>query len=93
MKRKTEQQFNNRIRFNWGFHDAVQCVQMKWDQTGDCFAVGFIKSLPVTPEAVIAQHPDKSYAQGWAYGYRAAKAGTCTSNSEPAWIDYQQKGK
>jgi hypothetical protein len=79
-----------RIRFNWGYHDAVQCVENKWDETGHCFAGNLGKC--VTPQHVLEFHFDQNYAKGWAFGYRDAKAGQQKQSSEPAWLTFQEHG-
>jgi hypothetical protein len=79
--------FEDRIRFNWGYHDAVQCVQEGWDISGRCFA-GELKPC-VTPKQVIAHHFDKVYAHGWAAGYRDAKQQQAANTSEFAWNEYR----
>jgi hypothetical protein len=83
-----EVKFENRIRFNWGFHDAVQVVEEGWNTPERNF--GFARSagwVLTRPEDVLAIHPDHEYAAGWISGYERKLAGEQTTSSEPAWND------
>jgi hypothetical protein len=77
--------FKNRVRFNWGYHDAAQCVREGWTETGRCFGDNGPLSRATTPEEVLRYHFDASYANGWAAGYRDARAGVYANNSQSAW--------
>lgn len=94
-RKNTQPQFENRIRFNWGYHDAAQAVQEGWDNTEKNF--GFAVGGPLaglsSPEEVIRRHFDPPYAQGWIAGYNDAKKGTYTRNSETAWVHALSQGK
>ncbi len=82
--------FENRVRFNWGFHDAAQTVREGWDAHNMGFASAFsFNSLA----DVLAKHPDHSYAVGFVYGYKTAKAGLSTVTSQPAWDEALAKGE
>lgn len=84
---KTKQplpKFENRVRFNWGFHDAALAVRQGWANPERNF--GFGPALKVAkPEDVQEQHYDKVWAAGWKFGYDQAKAGLETPTSQPAW--------
>ena len=84
---KVANKFSNRIRFNWGYHDAAQSVNKGWNSVGCNF--GFGPTLKInTPGDVLARHPDKFYAEGWIRGYRDAEAKIGTSSSEAAWNSF-----
>lgn len=86
MKKKSN--FPDRVRFNWGFHDAAQCVERGWDLEGAAFAKGLSDKMggaPTTPEKVIQFHPDPAYAYGWRAGYVCAKQKGDHKSSQPAW--------
>jgi hypothetical protein len=82
--------FNNRTRFNWGYHDAANGVRHGWAVPERNF--GFGPSFEAaTPADVIAKHFDKEYANGWALGFRDAHAGTY-ANSTAAWNEATAAG-
>jgi hypothetical protein len=85
-RKKSAELFSNRVRFNWGFHDAVQTVREHWNTTERNFGFGRGTLDIRTPTDVLDQHHDKSYAEGWYYGYYEALGGisTCKSSSH-AW--------
>lgn len=78
--------FPNRVRFNWGYHDAAHAVFMGWDNPGHFW--GFAKALGEKiekPDDVLTHHFDPHYASGWIAGYRDKKAGLYDGSSETAW--------
>ena len=80
-------QFEDRVRFNWGFHDAAQVVREGWEGQN----YGFIgTALNITkPEDELEQHQDKAYAHGWYFGYYEALGGVSScESSEGAWKAY-----
>lgn len=83
---KKQENFPDRVRFNWGYWDAVQCVKEGWDKNGQCFFG--ILGKNITPEKVIKEHPDKAYAFGWAYGYEYQKGGKSGTSSDDAWLEF-----
>lgn len=81
--------FENRVRFNWGYHDAALVVEQNWQSSN----YGFGPTLKITcPADVLSQHFDPTYAQGWTRGYRDASNGIATDTSEPAWIEAKRVG-
>lgn len=93
-KTKAEPKFANRVRFNWGFHDAALAVRCEWDNADRNFgfAKGFLDNIQGASD-VLAKHPDSSYARGWFYGYHEAKEGKMCDSSEPAWNDALSAGQ
>jgi len=91
MKRRTEK-FEDRIRFNWGYHDAVQAVRNDWDKPERNFGFGSAIADLTNPEKVLANHPDGVYAHGWVAGYYDAKGGRNTESSAAAWNIFMPVG-
>ena len=84
--------FEDRVRFNWGFHDAVLAVRQGWATAEKNF--GFATALKIgSVDAVLTQHFDGVYARGWTFGYQAALAGNDCTSSEPAWQNAVQLGQ
>jgi len=85
--KKTAEKFSNRVRFNWGFHDAAFAVRNGVANAENNF--GFAQGGPLAgltcPQDVLRKHFDRAYAQGWQGGYNAASDGTYENDSEPAW--------
>lgn len=77
--------FDNRVRFNWGFYDAVQCVREGWNNAAKNFGFGS-RMVVHDPEDVSKQHFDREYAVGWLFGYYEVLGGAspCES-SDLAW--------
>lgn len=95
-KARVTSKFENRVRFNWGFHDAVQVVREGWQRKN----YGFGPALKIeSPEDVLARHFDRVYARGWIMGYYEAvgrqSGGADLNNmsSEVAWNDAMRQGK
>lgn len=87
-RKQTAPKFENQIRFNWGYHDAVQAVRMGWTNAEHNFGFGpaFGK---LTAENILEKHRDSIYARGWVYGYYEAigsngAEGSCKT-SEFVW--------
>lgn len=80
-----ETTFSNRVRFNWGYHDAAQAVREGRDTTASNFGFSREFCLIECVQDVLVYHPDKSYAQGWMFGYYASKDGAHEVSSENAW--------
>jgi len=80
-----EPKFENRVRFNWGYHDAANALKNGWGTPERNF--GFSVSMGVIngPEDVLKYHFDKAYAQGWAKGYADYQSGIYAGNSQNAW--------
>ena len=82
--------FENRVRFNWGYHDAAQAVREGWANPEHNFGFarqGVMASLTCVAD-VLAKHFDSDYAQGWQQGLFDAQDGTYEANgksSEMAW--------
>lgn len=84
-KKSESPKFENRVRFNWGYHDAANAVKCGWNTAEKNF--GFGSSLKITCVAdVLEQHFGSSYAQGWQQGYFDAEDGTYDNSSEAAWL-------
>lgn len=74
--------FENRVRFNWGYHDAASVVRNA--RQGQNY--GFDQKLNITkPEDVLEQHFDETYARGWLFGYYEALGGGVCEVSDFAW--------
>jgi hypothetical protein len=79
-----ERRFHNQCRFNGGYHDAALAVREGWATPERNYGFGDLLEIRC-PEDVLAKHFDKYYAEGWTQGYRDAKAGIYTGNSQKAW--------
>ena len=89
--------FENRVRFNWGFHDAALAVQKSWDTASRNYGFGSFISV-LAPSDVLANHPDHEYAEGWFAGYCEAKEALYAGNNRPetsdkAWMEAVAAGK
>lgn len=80
-----EPKFENRVRFNWGYHGAASALKNGWGTPRGNF--GFSVSMGVIngPEDVLKCHFDKAYAQGWAKGYADYQSGKYAESSQNAW--------
>lgn len=79
--------FRARVRFNWGYHDAVEAHQRRYPN------FGFGTALTITvPGDVVRQHHDHAYAIGWLYGYNAAVRGAAQPLSDEAWFEAVNHG-
>ena len=80
-KKATKPTFEKRVRFNWGFWDAIFNAK---------------NSLPrpdgLTVETIADKHYDAAYAQGWIAGFNAHANGFDGSSSEDAWQAAKQTG-
>lgn len=90
MKRaaKKKEKFENRVRFNWGYHDAAHAVRQGWANPERNFGFGPALAGLESVADILARHHDKVYAQGWQAGYIDAKDGMYEArgqNSEEAW--------
>lgn len=86
----TATKFENRVRFNWGYHDAAHGVRRgkKWQN------YGFGDALKIdSPKDVMEKHHDKAYALGWTFGYYEALGGGICNTSEYAWKNATEQGK
>ena len=84
---RTKDQFEDRVRFNWGYHDAALAVEQHWDTWDRNF--GFGPCIKVScPADVLLHHFDRAFAHGWTLGYRDAKDGTYQGNSSAAWEEH-----
>lgn len=83
---KSRDQFSNRVRYNWGYHDAAQAVRRGWDCIKENFGFATYGILAnITPDTLLTRHHDTNYAQGWLAGLADARSGRYTGNSEAAW--------
>lgn len=88
MTRKTKKQaskFENRVRFNWGYHDAAFAVKHGLDNAAKNFGFGPAFGTMESVRDVLAKHHDPIYAQGWQQGLMDAQDGTYANDSEAAW--------
>lgn len=81
-KTKTER-FNDRTRFNWGFHDATLDAAEGWpDRTQIVDAKGLRRPLPAD---------DAAYCEGYRRGLASyAKLGRREESSEAAWNEFMR---
>ncbi len=70
----TKPAFENRIRFNWGYHDGVSAKQ-GGRATKERNGFGTLMSA----------HTDQVYAVGYRAGFTDAEAGTNAETSDAAW--------
>lgn len=85
--------FEDRVRFNWGYHDAVDA-----HQRGAIFGLfdsTFHKGREMTDTIVENEHYDKVYAAGWGFGYRMSRemGENTPTTSEPAWQEWRKDGE
>lgn len=93
-KKRKDPKFENRVRFNWGYHDAAHGVRMGWANPEKNFGfanTGIMAGLE-TPESVLSRHYDKAYARGWYAGYTDMLAGTYENDSDRAWGSALENG-
>jgi len=80
-KRKTQKHmFNDRIRFNWGYHDAASDVAHGRPRCTGLFG-------QQSPNYVSRQY-DAAYYEGYVRGLADARHGAYEGNSEAAWLAY-----
>jgi hypothetical protein len=80
-KQAVQPAFENRVRFNWGFWDAIFNAKN-----------GLPRPDGLTVETIADKHHDAAYAQGWIAGFNAHANGFDGSSSEDAWQIAQQAG-
>lgn len=89
--------FENRVRFNWGFHQATLAVEQGWAIPENNF--GFANHGPMSnlgmASDVVRRHFDKTYAEGWMAGYVAMKTDDTKrpASSEEAWGEAMADGR
>lgn len=77
--------FSDRIRFNWGFHDATR------DQLAGCPRI-LLHGGKQNPQTVSKEY-DAAYFHGYARGLKSAKeSGMRLETSEPAWNEAVTEG-
>lgn len=96
--KSSQPKFENRVRFNWGFHDATYAVANGLNTVEKNYGFGFGKggsTLDInSPDEVVAKHFDKEYAIGWTFGYyEAVGRGSRPESSESAWQSAVREGK
>ncbi len=95
-RKSSQPKFENRVRFNWGFHDATFAVEQGWAVRENNF--GFCHHGPLaglrSSGDVISKHFDKTYAQGWMEGYLAMTTDETArpTSSDEAWIEALKNG-
>lgn len=86
-KSKTEK-FENRVRFNWGYHDAALAVEQGWANEERNFGFGPAFGKLTCIADILERHHDPIYAQGWQHGYMDKQDGMYEArgrSSEEAW--------
>jgi len=84
MSKKFSPAFPNRVRFNWGFHDAASES-----------ARGYARLTSMTDKhslRVVSHAFDPAYYFGYTYGLDAVKAKLPTDLSDAAWTKSQLDG-
>lgn len=78
----TAQKFENRVRFNWGFHDGVADARS-----------GLQRVDALTVDTIVGLHYDTPYAHGYVAGWYEAKGGAsdCTTSTS-AWNSAAELG-
>ena len=78
----TRHYFDDRIRFNWGFHDATLDMERGWpNRLVNPKMFGTLRPMP----------DDTAYKAGYAAGVESFRAtGVRVESSEPAWIKHQR---
>lgn len=78
---KTER-FNDRTRFNWGFHDATLDAEQGWPN----------RTLTAEGPAISRPLPnDPAYCEGYRRGQQSfAKLGKRDETSEAAWVEFMR---
>ena len=71
--------FSDRVRFNWGYHDAASDVENHRSTAAN--------GKPIAEW--LTDHPDTAYHDGYCYGRRDAEASFYENCSDAAWTDYQ----
>lgn len=66
--------FENRVRFNWGFWDGVNAQRC-----------GIVRVDGLDQDTIVARHFDRTYAIGYAMGWRESNGGAVGETSQPAW--------
>lgn len=84
-KRTSRPKFDERERFNWGYHDAADEYQRGRPRLTGLFG-------QQTPQYVSREF-DPAYYEGYVRGLRDARAGQYRNNSRPAWEEYQTEVK
>lgn len=75
--------FENRVRFNWGYHQGALAVQQAWGPEQN---YGFGPAVDGrSVEAIMRSHPDNVYARGFQQGLIDAQDGCYEGNSERSW--------
>jgi len=77
-----EPQFEDRIRFNWGYHDAAFDVHR-----GNPRLTGSPGQQSLT---YVSRQHDIAYYEGYIRGVADAKTGVCTDDSTAAWQAYRE---
>lgn len=84
MPKTSEDKFTDRVRFNWGYHDAHHACRMGWANAECNFGFGPDYQF-AEPNDIAKHHRDPSYAAGWMFGYADAVNGRPQETSEEAW--------
>ncbi len=80
-KKTRKPAFENRVRFNWGFWDAINNAKNNIPRPDG-----------LTIDTIATKHHDAAYAQGWIAGFNAHAIGFNGSSSEDAWQVAEQAG-
>jgi hypothetical protein len=94
---KTASKFEGRVRFNWGFWDAINAHKNGSMTKARNFGFPSWGKFQVEcPRGVWMNHPDRAYAEGWIHGYRTGcdpEVRNTIQTSEGAWKEYQTEKK
>ena len=76
MKRAKCEQFDDRVRFNWGFHDAAYDAARNEPR---------ITHSMIHDVRHVSPSFDKAYHDGYEHGLEYMRLNLATNSSEPAW--------
>lgn len=74
---KRQELFSDRVRFNWGYHDAAGEVKNGRPRLTQCFGEQTTR--------IVSREHDAAYYDGYIAGLEDARANQCTECSAPAW--------
>ena len=79
---KTTEKFSDRVRFNWGFHDATHDASMGWPN----------RLLTIEGPSIARPLPnDPAYCEGYRRGQQSfAALGYRVESSEAAWNEFMR---
>lgn len=78
IRKQSLRQFEEQVRFNWGFHDAAR----DWQDGRPRALYAAKQSL-----SAVSPHFDRAYHNGYEAGLDYSKAGLPTESSAQAWVE------